>query len=54
MVLILVGGLGLITLATVIGVLVLLAAVANTFFWSYWTLAYVRLEADNEGQLAAP
>jgi len=54
MVLVLVGGLGLITLAAVIGVLVLLAAVANTYFWSYWTLAYVRLAADNEGQLAAP
>ena len=54
MVLILVGGLGLITVATAIGVLALLAAVANTFFWSYWTLAYVRLDANNDGQLAAP
>jgi len=35
-------------------VLALLAAVANTFFWSYWTLAYVRLDANNDGQLAAP
>ena len=48
------GGLGLITVATAIGVLALLAAVANTFFWSYWTLAYVRLDANNDGQLAAP
>jgi hypothetical protein len=37
-----------------LGVLLTLVAVANTFFWSYWTLAYVRLEGDNEGQLAAP
>jgi hypothetical protein len=48
------GGLGLASVLATLGLLVLLAAVANTFFWSYWTLAYVRLEGDNEGQLAAP
>jgi hypothetical protein len=52
--LVLFGGLGLASVLAMIGLLVLLAAVANTFFWSYWTLAYVRLEGDNEGQLAAP
>lgn len=29
-----------------IGVLLTLVAVTNTFFWSYWTLAYLRLRGD--------
>jgi hypothetical protein len=35
-----------------LGVLVLLVAIGNTFFWSYWTLIYLRLDKSN-GQLAA-
>jgi hypothetical protein len=35
-----------------LGLLVLLVAIGNTFFWSYWTLIYLRLDNSN-GQLAA-
>ena len=36
--------------AALVGLAVLLnlIAVANTFFWSYWTLAYLRLHGENE------
>ena len=30
-----------------LGVLLTLISVANTFFWSYWTLAYLRLRSDH-------
>ena len=40
-----VDGLGVLTLLLLGAALLLMAAIANTFFWSYWTLAYVRLEA---------
>jgi hypothetical protein len=31
--------------AAVIALLIVLAAIANTFFWSYWTLAFMRLDS---------
>ena len=29
-----------------LGVLLASMSVVNTFFWSYWTIAYLRLRAD--------
>jgi hypothetical protein len=33
-----------------LGVLLVLVSVANTFFWSYWTLAYLRLRTDGPAE----
>ncbi|MDQ3809315.1 MAG: hypothetical protein M3336_03400 [Chloroflexota bacterium] len=33
-----------VAVAVVIALLVTVAAIANTFFWSYWTVAYLRLD----------
>jgi hypothetical protein len=30
-----------------LALLLLLAAIANTFFWNYWTLAYLRLSGHD-------
>jgi hypothetical protein len=37
----------------VLGVLLAMVSVTNTFFWSYWTLAYLRLGADTRSGTAA-
>lgn len=39
--------------ALALGVLLTLASVTNTFFWSYWTLAYLRLRAEPPGEMPA-
>jgi hypothetical protein len=31
--------------AALIALLVVVAAIANTFFWNYWTLAFMRLDS---------
>jgi hypothetical protein len=36
-----------VALVAALALLVLMAAIANTFFWSYWTLAYMRLDNSN-------
>jgi hypothetical protein len=45
------GGLGAVAL---LALLLLLGAIANTFFWNYWTLAYLRLRRPGGSAVSAP
>jgi hypothetical protein len=38
---------------TVLGVVALLAAITNTFFWNYWTLAYLRMSGRTQAPAGA-